>query len=490
MKLSAALRGVGVYTAVAAGAVVPSVEVESLDGTVKPVAAMESTVTRIMDKAGVPGLSLAIINGSEIVYAGGFGVRNTSGGEPVDAETIFAAASFSKTVFAYIVMLLVDEGVIDLDEPLYRYLDKPLPQYARYADLEGDDRYKQVTARIVLSHTTGFPNWRFLTEDRRLAFFWSPGRRFGYSGEGIELLQMVVEEVTGEGLEELARSRVFGPLGMTRTGYVWHDWFGDNFANPHDGYGRSKRFRRRMEADAAGSMATTAGDYARLLVAMLRTDEMRRETVDEMLRPQIQIRSSTMFGPGARSDTGDYEDMNLSWGLGWGRFDCVHGRAFFHTGHGGGVQNYNVTFPDRGIGVVFLSNSDNFESVARELAEATIGDVYSPFDWLGYPYYDPQRNREPPPPPVAIEVDPSILKTYTGKYDLGGERFIYVEYRKGTLQVSTDGQQWSALLPETTTLFFVEDEDMRLEFIKGEDDRVREMLLKVEGLELHAPICQ
>jgi CubicO group peptidase (beta-lactamase class C family) len=206
---------------------------------------------------------------------------------------------FSKTVFAYLVMLLVEEGAIDLDKPLQAYLSKPLPEYPAYADLAGDDRYKQITARMVLSHSSGFPNWRQFEPDGRLKFLFAPGARHSYSGEGIALLQIVVEEITGCGLETLARQKIFEPLAMTHTSYTWQKTFETNAARPHDEFGRTQRLPRRTVPDAAGSMVTTGGDYARLLAAILNATGQRKATVDEMLRPQIAISYEQMFAPGA-----------------------------------------------------------------------------------------------------------------------------------------------------------------------------------------------
>lgn len=380
----------------------PGPSLTSVTGDPTDIATMEAEVEQIMDMADVPGLSVAIINDSQIAYTHAFGLKNAKSGEPLDTDTVFTAASFSKTVFAYLVMQLVAEGVLDLDRPLHEYLAQPLPSYAKYTDLEGDDRHKRVTARMCLSHTTGFPNWRWFTDDNRLQFLFEPGERHGYSGEGIALLQMVVEELTGRGLEELARERVFEPLDMSRSGFVWQDAWADNLARPHDRFSRPKRFNRRHDADAAGSMATTPRDYARLLVALLNADA---GMADEMLTMQIANRHAAMFGPQYWQESDAYS--NAGWGLGWGRFDCgALGRAIFHTGHDNGAQNYNVTFVDRGIGVVLMSNSDNFEGVADRLLEATIGDTCSPVGWMGYPRFDPHEPREPPPPePVAIDVE-------------------------------------------------------------------------------------
>ncbi len=158
---------------------------KKLDGKSISTVELEAFVEQIMEKADVAGLSCAIINDRQVVYRKAFGNRNKSTGARNDEETIFSAASFSKAFFAYLVMLLVEDGIINLDKPLYEYLAKPLYQYPAYADLEGDERYKLITARMVLSHTTGFPNLRSLEPDGRLKFLFSPGERNSYSGEGI-----------------------------------------------------------------------------------------------------------------------------------------------------------------------------------------------------------------------------------------------------------------------------------------------------------------
>src|SRR5512136_401511 len=386
---------------------------KTLDGGTIAVDELEAAVSQTMENANVAGLSVAIINDGKIAYTGAFGYRDKGARVALDTQTVTGAASLSKTVFAYLVMLLAEEGTIDLDKPLHEYLSKPLPEYPNYADLAGDDRYKQLTARMVLSHSTGFPNQRSFEPDQRLKFLFTPGTQYSYSGEGFALLQMVVEEVTGRDLETLARQKVFEPLGMTRTSYVWQKAFQTDVAQAHDQFGRTQRLLqlalRRSRSDAAGSMVTTAGDYARLLTAILNATGKQKATMDEMLRSQIAISSEQMFGPGAWQQSNKYQPIGLSWALGWGRFDSEQGRAFFHTGHDLGYQNYTVTYPDKGIGIVLLSNSDNFESVAAELVQAAIGDVYTPFGWLGYTPFDPANMTPPPPEPLAIAVFVLIL---------------------------------------------------------------------------------
>ena len=445
---------------------------ESLTGDSIQVAAMERSITKIMQMVDVPGLSIAILNNSKVVYTHAFGVKNKKTGEPLDTSTVFSGGSFSKTVFAWVAMQLVEEGVLDLDRPLYEYLARPLPRYPNYTDLEGDDRYRQITPRMCLSHTTGFPNWRRFTADGRLQFIFEPGERHGYSGEGITLLQMAVKELTGKGLEQLAYERVFEPLRMGRTSFVWQELWAENLARPHDQFSRPKPFNRWREAKAAWSISTTPGDYAKLLVAVLNAQGERRATVDEMLTMQIANRHTAMVGPKFWKESNAYD--HVGWGLGWGRFNCEEqGRAIFHTGHDGGVQNYNVTFIDHGIGVVLMSNSDNFESVSRLLLEATIGDTCSPVGWMGYPLFDPNAQREPlDPDPKPIDVDRALLQSYVGTYDVGDGRKLHIELREAGLVQSLNTVDWTPLLAAKPNRFFVEGNDARFSFVVDGTGRV------------------
>jgi D-alanyl-D-alanine-carboxypeptidase/D-alanyl-D-alanine-endopeptidase len=384
-------------------------------------------------------------------------------------------------------MLLAEEGVINLDKPLHEYLARPLYEYPAYADLKGDGRYEQITARMVLSHSTGFPNWRFLEPDGRLKFVFSPGERHSYSGEGIALLQMVTEEVTGKDLETLAQEKVFQPLGMTRSSYIWQAAYEGNAASPHDEFGRPRgESIQRDKPDAAGSMVTTAGDYACFIsLGILNVEGKRHATIDEMLWPQIAINYKNMFGPGAWQETDQYQDIRLAWGLGWGRFDTPYGRAFFHIGHSFGWRNYTVTYADKGIGIVLLSNSDNFESVAQEIVAKAIGDVYTPFAWLGYVPFDPSRPKTTPPPdPTIIEVDPAILEEYAGTYDMQPTALVQIKFEDNKLWIlSMDGKSWNPLCAETETRFHVKgDEACRFEFIRDELGNVTALRMEYLGI--------
>src|SRR5262245_57934067 len=240
--------------------------------------------------------------------------------------------------------------------PIQKYLPNLLPDHPVYADLADDSRYRTITVRMLLSHTSGFPNLRSFSKDGRLRLEFEPGSRFSYSGEGIGLLQMVVESVTHKDLETLAREKVFIPFGMTHTSYVWREAFAANVAAPHNEFEWAADPDRPAIAHAGGSLTTTAHDYARFLAGILTAKGIRRQSVERMLSPFIRINSRRMFDPVKPADSNANDAIRLSWGLGWGVFETPQGQAFFHTGHSSSAQNYVVVYRKRGVGIVLLSN--------------------------------------------------------------------------------------------------------------------------------------
>jgi CubicO group peptidase (beta-lactamase class C family) len=295
-----------------------------------------------------------------------------------------SAASFSKVAFAVMVMGLVDEGALELDKPVVAYLAKPLPEYPAYADLAGDPRARRITARMLLAHTSGFPNWRAYEDDRKLHIHFEPGSRFAYSGEGIVLLQLVVEAITKKPLEELMQERVFKPFGMTRTSMVWRGTFAADAANGYDDHGRSLGPERRTRADAAGSMQTTIADFARFVLAVTEGRGLKKGTREEMLAPRVRITSLHEFPTLAREETHANDAIALSYGLGWGLYATPYGKAFFKEGHDDGWRHYTVSFDGPKTGIVIMTNSGNGEGIYKELLETLLKNPYTPIDWEGF----------------------------------------------------------------------------------------------------------
>jgi CubicO group peptidase (beta-lactamase class C family) len=236
--------------------------VKRLDGSAITASEIDATVSRLMHAAKVTGAGIVILNDGKILYSKAYGFRDKEKQLPLTLDSVMSGASLTKVAFAYMVMQLVQEGSLDLDKPVYQYLPKPLPELDEYKDLAGDDRYKKITSRMLLDHTSGFPNWRWFEDDKKLKIHFEPGSRFAYSGGGIALLQLIVETVTKRPLADLMQDRVFHPIGMIRTSMVWEPSFEGDYANGYDEQENSLGPQRRKRAGSAGSMLTTPFDFA------------------------------------------------------------------------------------------------------------------------------------------------------------------------------------------------------------------------------------
>jgi CubicO group peptidase (beta-lactamase class C family) len=363
-------------------------EIKRIDGTTISAAAADKAIKRLVDVAHVTGLSVAILNDNRVVYEKSFGFSNAEAKKPLRPDTVVYAASLTKALFAYLVMQLVDEKIIDLDTPIERYLPKPLPQYEKYKELAADERYKQITLRMLLSHTAGFPNFRFLNEDGKLDIKFTPGTRYAYSGEGINLLQFVIEAKTGKSIADMMDERIFKPFGMKQTSMTWQPRFEADYAFGYDESGKSLGHNKRTGVRAAGSMDTTLADYARFIEAVMQGKALSRRGKGEMLRPQIEIRSKAQFPTLRNEFTDENHAIHLAYGLGWGLFTTPCGKAFFKEGHDDGWENHVVVFPEKKIAILLLSNSSNGDSIFKELLETLAGDHWTPWRWEGYTPYD------------------------------------------------------------------------------------------------------
>jgi CubicO group peptidase (beta-lactamase class C family) len=369
--------------------------VKRLDGTTISPAEIDKTVLRLMRAAEVPGAGIAIFNHGEVACSRAYGFRDTAKKLPLTEDSVMAAASFTKVAFAYLVMLLVDDGALDLNKPVQTYLPKPLPEYPAYRDLAGDPRYRKITAKTLLSHTSGFPNFRWINDDQKLNINFEPGSRYAYSGEGMLLLQHVVETITKKPLRELMQERVFQPLGMTRTSMISDARFENDYASGYDEWQRSLGHPRRKNANAAGSMQTTLRDFTKFLQAEIEGKGLRKSIRELMLSPQIQIFSKHQFPTLTAPATEENKAIRLSYGLGWGLYWSPYGKAFFKEGHDDGVRNYSVVFDQPKDGIVIMTNSSNGEGIFKELLETLLRNTFTPIEWEGYTPYTELPPRKP-----------------------------------------------------------------------------------------------
>jgi CubicO group peptidase (beta-lactamase class C family) len=381
-------------------------------------------------------------------------------------------------------MELVDDRVLDLDKPVYQYLPKPLPDYPKYSDLANDPRYKRITARMLLSHTSGFANWRWLEEDRKLTIHFEPGSRYAYSGEGIDLLQLVVETITNKPLDQLMQERVFQPLGMKRTSMVWQERFESDYANGYDEYGRSVGAHRWKTANAAGSMQTTIRDQSLFLQAVMEGKLLRPKTREQMLSPQVQILSKHQF-PTLRDETTDEnKGIRLSYGLAWGLYWTPYGKVFFKEGHDDGWRNYEVCFDQQKSGMVILSNSGNGEGIFKEVLEAVLKDMFTPIEWEGYTPYDKLPARPPLKQHKQVAVDGKVLDRYVGRYGTPPNLILTVRREGDHLSVQENDEPKQELMPESDVDFFSTSSDDTITFQSDAAGRVTTMILHVDGKDI------
>lgn len=326
---------------------------------------LEALIPRLMQDSVVPGLSIALVDEGKLLWRRAFGVKDNVTKAPVDYQTLFEAASVSKTVFAYVVMKLSEKKVLDLDTPLIKYGAKPL--------LEGDPRMEQITARHVLSHTSGFQDFRSRKEPLKIHF--TPGERFLYSGEGYFYLQSVVThltgrvdpqdcakyecdlEVCGTDFDPYMKRTLLEPFGMKMSGYLWNSTLAEHSASPHDTEGKPAPNKRPRPPDVArygscGGLHTNPTEYARFLAEIVKPREsdifrLTRKSLSEMLRPQIKLPQTEKI------------DGADSWALGWGIQERKTGNIIVHSGGQSGFQSLTMASLDRMAGVVVLTNSDN-----------------------------------------------------------------------------------------------------------------------------------
>jgi CubicO group peptidase (beta-lactamase class C family) len=333
---------------------------------------LEKQIPALMKQTRLPGLGIAIVKDGAMYWRRGFGVKDAASKEPVDNTTVFQAGSMSKPVFAYVVMKLCEKGVLNLDTPLTKYTTERF--------LQGDPRLDLITPRHVLSHTSGFQNWRSGKEPLKIHF--APGERYRYSGEGYSYLQSVVTHLTGrvnrkacttfeDGLEVCAtdidtylKANLLRPFGMTSSGYVWNDALDKVAARGHDADGKPFERGKGTAIDAAryasaGALLATPTDYARFLIEVINPKapdafRLKKASHDEMIRPHVKVADSPHPN---------------SWALGWQIFHDEPRAYIAHGGDNKGFHAFAVASTDTRCGYVIMTNGDSGPQVLAQVME-------------------------------------------------------------------------------------------------------------------------
>ena len=356
--------------------------------------AIDAKVHEIMLRTHANGMAVAVVANGEVRYVHAYGIRNAAG-QPLKEDTVMYGASLTKAVFAYTVLQLVDQGRIKLDTPIKDDLDRPLPTYGPdpvfpdkhgpYGDVAGDPRWERITPRMCLTHSTGFSNFWFIEPDRKLHIHFEPGTHFSYSGEGMILLQFVIEhgrasQGLGLDLGDLT-SADFKSLGMTRTSLVWRGDFDSNAADGWNDQGQAQAHDRRRKVRVAGSMDTTIADMAKFAAALVRGDGLSAASRAELAKPQLHIGVAHQFPLFLQDLPANEQRKDLAAGLGCVVFEGPQGHGFYKGGHDGQTANTMVCMESGRRCVVILSNDVRAEAGFDELVGFILGDTGVPYDW-------------------------------------------------------------------------------------------------------------
>lgn len=318
-------------------------------------AAIDQAAPVLMREHHTPGVSVALVDAGRIAWTGCYGVQAKGDPAPVTPETVFEACSMSKPLFAYGFLKLVEQKQFDLDKPLVNYLARP--------DLKDQPLHRQITAKMVLTHTTGFPNWRKggWRAGGKLPVRFQPGSRFGYSGEGFWYLQRVVEHVSDEPLEKWSQRVLLKPLKMNQSSYVWRNEYSKLAAAGHNADGSVKKDRRQFDrANAAFTLYTTPTDYARFLIEVMNPDRNAKHSLSAGMLKQ-------MLKPSVKSDT-----PGIARSLGWAVRKEGESTLVGHSGaNGTGFRCVCEFDPSTGRGIVIMTNSVSGKAVWQGLLKTS-----------------------------------------------------------------------------------------------------------------------
>ena len=307
----------------------------------------KSTIEAVLSKHHVPALAIGVIENGKISKLDVFGERRE--GKPAGRDTIFKVASLTKPIVTFITLKLIDEGKLELDEPLYHYWIDP--------DLVNDERYKLLTARNILTHQTGFDNWRWANPTKKLRFNFNPGSQHQYSGEGFEYLRIALEKKFNTTIESLAETYLFEPAGMKDTHFWWNEQVDSKrYAYNHDAQGNEIELIQHKTANASANLLTTIGDYSRFITYIMQQAETNPNLYKNSVSKQISLGERHQFG------------------LGWEIFTDFSNNeyALLHTGRDPGVNTLAIFYPKSKNGYVLFMNGDN----ALPVMEHVLKDLY------------------------------------------------------------------------------------------------------------------
>lgn len=415
----------------------------------------------------VPGVSIAVVNDLKIQWAKGYGLKESGKNNPVGPETVFQAASVSKSVAALAALRLVQDGVLSLDEDVnLKLVSWKVPENSFTAK-------KKVTLREILSHSAGLtvhgfrgyaqgeavPTLKQILDGEKPANSEAvrvdilPGSQFRYSGGGFTVMQQLLIDVEKKPFPEIMDELVLKPVGMIQSTYLQplpeSRWGSEALAHGPDGQPLKGRWHTYPEMAAAG-LWTTPSDLARFAIEVAqawsgRPDRvLNQETAKQMLTRQLD-----------------------SWGLG---LELQGEGEKFTFEHGGSNEGYRCAFaiyPVKGLGAAIMTNGDNGSPLVSEILRS-IGQEYGISDLL-------------PKVKEIKAIDPKTLDLYVGKYQIMPDFVLVFTKENGRLLVAPPGQMKFELLPESETKFFGQENGVEVTFVKDKSGQFNELFVNFGG---------
>jgi CubicO group peptidase (beta-lactamase class C family) len=407
---------------------------------------LDDNVKKWMSEYDVPAVGLGIIENGEIAYVKVLGELEK--GVPAPKNTIFNVASITKTVVTLLTLKLVESGQWDLNESLSNYWVDP--------DVANDPMHKKLTTYHVLTHQTGFVNWRWNHPTKKLTFDFEPGTKFQYSGEGFEYLRHALEHKFNKPIEQLTDSLLFKPLGMRDTRHYWDSTMDESrFAAWHDAEGKKYERSYKTPVSAADDLLTTVEDFCKFGLYIINGAGLSPSLYNKMVKPQSDIKK--------------YRAQGFGWSIIYGLPNDEY--AISHGGSDYGVSTLAYFLPKSKRGVVVFTNGDNGFSVINNITKNTFDIGNEIYDCM---YYRPNL-------PEIIKVPESILDKYTGRYKQPDGSINLISRKENILMLS--GERWAKTLfyPEAENKFFRREFDTQLEFIQDKAGVFSKMIIYHNG---------
>jgi len=407
---------------------------------------LDDKVKQWMAEYDVPAVGIGIIENGEIKYAKVFGELEK--GIPAPKNTIFNVASITKTVVTMLTLKLVEMDQWDLNEPLSNYWVDP--------DVVNDPQHKKLITYHVLTHQTGFVNWRWNHPTKKLTFDFEPGTKFQYSGEGFEYLRHALERKFNKPIEQLTDSLLFKPLGMKDTRHYWDSTMDESrFAAWHDAEGKKYKFSYKTPVSAADDLLTTVEDYCKFGIFVMNGAGLSPSLYNEMVSPQ--------------SDVKEYRAQGLGWSIIKGLPNDEY--AISHGGSDYGVKTIAFFLPKSKRGLVIFTNGDNGMSVFNNIIKNTFDIGNNIYECM---YYRPNL-------PEIISVPEVILEKYTGRYKQPDGSIAIISKKGNEIVLSGDRRPKTIFYPEAENKFFRREFDTQLEFVKNNEGEITKMIIYQDG---------